>query len=235
MEISISGDVLTNIWHGIRQSFALAMQRPAYLSKKNAVIYIILSVTLVFAVALADISVQNFFPRFYIYLYMAVFLIASAIGIVYARERFVISDANMPLVLAAIPISITIFYTRVWVVGPAVVVVSGSWPGVTYMVGHFLLVCIFIPIFEEIVTRTLFFIGTARYVGYLPAAIITSVAFAIVHPQWVIAFSISCILCYIAYCGVKKSQNNTNLIARIIFHSIYNIVVISLAFYNGLN
>lgn len=234
MEIRIGSDVSTSRWDDIRQLFSLAIRRPIYLSNKTAAVYVLLAVALLFAVALVEIPIRHYFPTSYTYLYMVAFLIASVIGIVYARDRFVISGANIPLVLAAIPISVTIFYVRVWLVGPAVVTVSGGWPSVSFLAGHFFLVCILIPASEEIMIRTLLFVGTARYIGYLPAAIITSTLFAVAHPQWVPAFIVSCILCYMAYRGVCRSPRHTNLVARILFHSIYNIVVIGLTFYNAL-
>lgn len=226
--------ILASKRNGILHLLGAAVRGPSHLSGKAAAVHMILPVLLVFAVAFAEMLIRHFFPTSYVYLYVAPYSIAAAIGIVYARERFYLSRVNVPFVLSAVPISVTMFYVGIWLTGPAVVTLGDNVRSVYLSICHFLLVCFLIPLFEEIVTRSLFFIGLAKYIGYLPAAIITSVLFAIAHPQMPPAFIVSCILCYMTYRGVLRSLRHTNLIARTLFHSTYNIVVIGLTFYNAL-
>lgn len=233
LKITMISTVLTRKLDGIRQLFNLSRRQPSHLSNKTAIIYVLLAVVLVFAVASVEIPIQYYFPASYPYLYIPTLLIASAIGIAYTHDRLVLSSTSMYFVLAAIPISVTIFYVRVWLTGPVVIEMGHGWPKAPFLVGHFLLVCIFIPFSEEVVTRTLFFVGVARYVGFLSAAVITSILFAVAHPERIPAFIVSCVLCYMAYRGISESSRNTNLVARTLFHSIYNVVVIGLTFYNG--
>lgn len=72
--------------------------------------------------------------------------------------------------------------------------------GTTQLVVTFIALVVLAPIAEELIFRGYLFGNARKYLGFIPAALITSVLFGLVHGQWNVGldtFVLSMFLCYL--------------------------------------
>jgi membrane protease YdiL (CAAX protease family)/Tfp pilus assembly protein PilF len=90
-----------------------------------------------------------------------------------------------------------------------------------------LIVAIFAPFYEEIIFRGIILNSTARHIGFVPANILQSVLFALIH------FNLALFPYYFIFGLITGSvaKRSKGLLTGIIFHSINNLVVILVLYY----
>lgn len=102
----------------------------------------------------------------------------------------------------------------------AILMHYGFWIG-------FLLVCIIVPIYEEVIFRGVIFSAVEKQLGFITANIVQAVLFALVHydlKRFLFYFLFALITGYV----VKKTKG---LLTGIIFHGVHNFAVLVAMYY----
>jgi len=125
--------------------------------------------------------------------------------------------AGIPLL--AIAAVITLFLNRLATVPPAHPIMDHLYGGVWNTVGIYLLACVYAPVVEETMFRGILYHYLRPRWGFVPAAALIALLFAVIHPQ---GWTTIPVLAGIAVILAALREWRGSLMASVIAHGVHN-------------
>jgi membrane protease YdiL (CAAX protease family) len=208
---------LRNLASGYVEAPLNALRKKPDLTNRQALLYLSIAAFLTFVVPLVQDLIVQHSDIEKPFLALPFFGLSSGvIFYFFTRERIRVSFISLLMFIFGIILAGISLMLLTWHGG---MTYRGSFASISALVSIFNQ-SVVIPFYEELTVRTFLFMGVAKYLGFVLAAIVVSVLFGLIHVQTqVFAFFASILLCYFAY-------RNVGVFDRAILHGSYNFALI---------
>lgn len=209
--------IVSNCVSGYLEAPLNAFRRKPNLTDRQALLYLSMAAFLTFVVPLVqDLVVQHSGIDKPLLVFPLFGLPSGVVFYFVAREHVKVSLVSLLMFIFGVVLAGISIFLFAWHGG---MTYRGSFTSISAVVSIFNQSMV-IPFYEELTVRTFFFMGLARYLGLVIAAVIVSILFGLVHAQTpVFAFFVSILLCYLTY-------RKVGVFDRSILHGTYNFVMI---------